>query len=581
MRASMVTTSASTPLPAAGPAFPVAAPSNTLPRLLRGLLLATALGSCAKSPPTSDANQDAVPDASVGDSAGDWDASVAQVELTIDRSKLGRTISPLIYGYNSIDDPAAQRVALLRAGGNRFTAYNWENNASNAGNDYMFQNDDYLVTGAATPDAPGQAVRPMLETARRIGAAAVLTIPNVDYVAADKLGGGDVTKSGSDYLMTRFKANRPTAGATPSATPDPTDGVVYQDDFVTWVNQNFADVPVLFSMDNEPDLWSSTHKEIHPLPVTYEELIQRNTDYARAVKAVSPAAPVLGFVSYGWQGYVTLQNAPDAGGEDFINHYLTKMQAAETSAGMRLIDYLDLHWYPEATGRGAAGKDVRIVFNDMDTSPGMVEARVQAPRSLWDPGYREKSWIATNVGGPIALIPRIQKKIDAYYPGTKLAITEWNYGGGGDISGAVATADVRGIFGREGVALANVWPTGPDAFCQAAIGLFRNYDGAGARFGDTSVEATTTSIFSSSVYASIDSAEPSRLVIVAINKRADMTTATVRLTGDSAVTTAAVWVLSGTSPSIRTGTPLSTSTPGTFTYDMPPLSISVLVPATR
>lgn len=584
MRASMVTTAASPPFPRVRPALPLAASSNTLARRLSGLLLATTLWSCAKDPPSGnmpkDASVDMPTDASVGDSLDPWNSSVAHVDLTIDRSKPGRTISPLIYGYNSINDPAAPRVAALRAGGNRFTAYNWENNASNAGNDYMFQNDDYLVTGATMPDAPGQAVRPMLETARRIGAAAVLTIPNVDHVSADKLGDGDVTKSGSDYLMTRFKANRPTAGATPSATPDLTDAFVNQDDFVAWVKQNFADVPVLFSMDNEPDLWSSTHKEIHPMPVTYQELIQRNTDYARAVKAVSPTASVLGFVSYGWQGFVTLQNAPDAAGQDFINYYLTKMKAAETSAGMRLIDYLDLHWYPEAVGKGTDGKDARIVFTATDTSPGVIEARVQAPRSLWDPGYREKSWIATNVGGPIALIPRIQKKIDANYPGTKLAITEWNYGGGGDISGAVATADVLGIFGREGVALANVWPTGPDAFCQAAIGLFRNYDGAGAQFGDMSVEAVTTSIFSSSVYASIDSTNPSRLVIVAINKRPEMTAATVRLTGDSAVTTAAVWVLSGTSPSIRAGATLGTSTPGTFSYDMPPLSVSVLVPAT-
>ena len=26
------------------------------------------------------------------------------------------------------------------------TAYNWENNASNAGSDYMFENDDYLCS---------------------------------------------------------------------------------------------------------------------------------------------------------------------------------------------------------------------------------------------------------------------------------------------------------------------------------------------------------------------------------------------------------------------------------------------------
>src|SRR5437016_2762472 len=90
----------------------------------------TALWSCAKSPSSGDMPIDASAADSRDGSNGGSNGSAAHVDLTIDRSKLGRTISPLIYGYNSIADPAAQRVAVLRAGGNRFTAYNWENNAS-------------------------------------------------------------------------------------------------------------------------------------------------------------------------------------------------------------------------------------------------------------------------------------------------------------------------------------------------------------------------------------------------------------------------------------------------------------------
>ena len=57
-------------------------------------------------------------------------------------------------------------------------------------------------------------------------------------------------------------------------------------------------------------------------------------------------------------------------------------------------------------------------------------------------------------------------------------------GGGYHISGALAVADVLGIFGREGVALAlalaNYWPfsTG-ESFAHAAFRAFRNYDGRG------------------------------------------------------------------------------------------------------
>ena len=443
----------------------------------------------------------------------------------------------------------------------------------------MYQNDAYLVRGSTMGDAPGEVVRPMLDTARQIGAAAVVTVPNVDYVAADKSPPGDVRGSGSDYLTTRFKRNLPTKGSAPTGSPD----AVYQDEFVGWVKANYSDVQVMFSMDNEPDLWSGTHPEVHPLPTTYDELVMRNTVYAQAVKSVWPEAPVLGLVSFGWSGYVSLNTAPDSGKGDFVVYYLNKMKAAEAAAGVRLIDYLDLHWYPEATGLGVAlpGKQpmpVRVAFT-RDASPLVVQARVEAPRSLWDPGYGETSWVEGLAGGPIALIPRMKEKIAASYPGTNLAFTEWNYGAGTDISGAVATADVLGIFGREGVGLANNWPSGNEPFTLAAYRAFRNYDGAGARFGDTEVSAHTSSIFSSSVYASVDSTDPSRLVIVAINKRASPTTATVHLAGDSSAAFAAVWVLTGAAANLLLAASLTAETPGTFTYEMPSLSVSVLVPS--
>lgn len=546
-------------------------------RLLAGLTVAALALGCASDPPL---NRTGIPyDGIYG--GDDWDRDLAEVDLRIDLAVQGRAISPLIYGYNDIVDPTPHGFGSLRAGGNRFSAYNWENNASNAGADYMHQSDGYLVRRSEMGDVPGEAVRPMLEHARTMAAGAIVTVPNVDYVTADKNAGGDVMNT-PDYLNTRFHRNLPrkdTEAAPYSLTPDTSDTFVYQDEFVNWAKTMFGDVNVLFSMDNEPDLWSQTHPRIHPEKVTYEEVVRRNVDYAGAVKAAWPEAGVLGFVSYGWNGYKTLQDAPDAKANgDFIDYYLKKMQAAESAAGVRLIDYLDLHWYPESTGRSAQGTSTRIVFtSDGVADPDVVAARVQAPRSLWDPLYREASWIATSVGN-LMLIPRMQQKIRDNYPGTKLAMTEWSYGGGSHISGAVATADVLGIFGRDGMDAANIWPTGNEAFTLAAVRAYRNFDGMGGKFGDRSVRATTNSALSSSVYAAIDSADPTRLVVIAINKRAAMTRARITIAGGSAYQTAAVWVLAGEVSEIAPGAPLSASGGGTFTYDMPPLSVSVLVP---
>ncbi len=490
--------------------------------------------------------------------------------FTIRSDQARHPISPLIYGTNQPTNAAVNRYGLLRKGGNRLTAYNWENNASNAGSDYNYQNDGYLSSSAT----PGAAEKVTLDAARAIGGTALLTIPIVDYVAADKLGGGDVRNSGANYLDTRFKRNRATSGATPTATPDTTDAYVNQDDFITWLEATRAGAPVIISLDNEPDLWFDTHPEVHPAPVTYAELVSRTLTYATMIKKVAPTMPVTGFVSYGFGGYVDLQSAPDAAGKpEFIDYFLTQVHAAELTAGHRLVDYLDLHWYPEA--KGPAG---RITGTNITTD--QVTARVQAPRSLWDPTYTESSWVASYLGAPVQLIPRLKAQIADYNPGTLLAFTEWNYGAGDDISGGVATADVLGIFGREGVGLASLWKlNGTEAYNDAALRLFRNFDGSGGAFGDTSLQASTSDVVSTSIYASVDAANPARTVLVALNKTTTTKTAGLTLAHPTAYTRLAVYTLTaaGGAQPVHAADVLATAT-NAFRYDLPPMSVSVLVP---
>jgi hypothetical protein len=498
--------------------------------------------------------------------------SAAPADVTFDVSGAdAHPISPLIYGTSAPTSPGENRYGLLRSGGNRMTAYNWETNASNAGKDYRFQNDSHL-SGSSVP---GAALTGMLTSAASIGATAMLTIPIVDYVAGDKNGDGDVRNSGADYLQTRFKQNRAVKGEALAATPDATDAYVNQDEFVSWAKTTSAagGPPIAFSLDNEPDLWSSTHAEVHPLPVGYDELCTRNVTYAAMVKQVWPEAEVAGFVSFGWSGYITLQNAPDSSGKgDFTEYYLDKMKAAEATAGKRLIDYLDLHWYPEAQG------DNQRIING-NTADESVEARVQAPRSLWDTTYNETSWISTSLQQPIRLIPRMRDKIKFHYAGTKLAITEWNYGAGGHISGGVAAADVLGIFGREGVGMAAYWAlVGDESFANAAFRAFRNYDGAGAAFGDTSIHAGSSDVATATVYASTDAADPDRVVIVAINKATTDKNADIVIDHPAAFTRLQVWTLTATGATLTPGEEVAGQKGNSFRYTMPPLSVSVLVP---
>jgi hypothetical protein len=484
-------------------------------------------------------------------------------------------ISPLIYGINQLHDlGTTQRGSgMLRAGGNRYTAFNWENGASNAGTDYNNQSDNYLVAGAQNPDAPGEAIRMRADQTLATGASMLVTIAMQGYAAADKNGGGDVGGS-PNYLTTRFKQSVAKKNAPFTLSPDTSDGAVYQDEFANWLLATYPNAfgpsgaRVLFSLDNEPDLWSSTHPRLQPAMVQPQTLIDKSVEYASAVKAVIPSAEVFGFVSYGYGGFKDLQGTY-AG--DYTAHFLAALKAASDAAGKRLVDVLDLHWYPEARG-----DNCRITGTC--TTAGAVEARLQAPRSLWDPTYVETSWVESDFGAPLQLIPEMKKKIAANNPGTKLSFTEYYYGAGEHISGAIAQADVLGIFGREDVYAASMWEQGSSNLLYAAMRMFTAYDGKDARFGDTSVQAATSDVAKTSVYASVDAKNPSRMVLVAINKTAAPVTAGISLAAYGSYTAADVWQLTAAVTTSTQAPSVTASAPNAFSYTMPAYSVSVLVP---
>jgi hypothetical protein len=477
-------------------------------------------------------------------------------------------ISPFVYGHNHPTWEKQGWIATIsRAGGNRLTAYNWETNASNAGSDWQHQNDN-LLGG----DVPGEAIRAGVAASHERGAACIVTVPIVGRVAADKNGDGDVNKT-PDYLNKRFHASLPRKGAPFADPPDPADGKVYQDEFVAWLEKRFpaarddARRTIFYALDNEPELWSSTHARIHPHPARFEEVARLNAEYAEAVKRVAPGALVFGFVSYGWHGLTTLQNAPDRNGRDFSDFYLEEMKAAEKRAGRRLVDVFDLHFYPEARGKS------RVM--DDDNSPETAAARIQSPRSLWDPAYKESSWITQAIGGPIRLLPRMREKIEKHYPGTKLAVTEYYYGGGDHISGALAQADVLGIYGREGVFAATLWHLGntDDRFINAAFALFRNYDGKGGAFGDAGLEVTGGDPARSSLYASRDA--QGRTLLVALNKTGAPLPVRIDLQGVPAFKTLGVYRVTSAEPRPVAGPDLPASSP--LSLELPPLSASAFL----
>jgi mannan endo-1,4-beta-mannosidase len=216
--------------------------------------------------------------------------------------------------------------------------------------------------------------------------------------------------------------------------------------------------------------------------------------------------------------YHSMQNAPDwntvnAGNKYgwYIDYFLDAMKKASDQAGKRLLDVLDLHWYPEAAG------DNRITEAGATTAKDRA-ARLQAPRSLWDNAYTENSWIVQMRPGPINLLNRVQASIDKYYPGTRIAITEYNYGEGAHVTGGLAEADFLGVMALKGVYASNFWPLSDKAaYVASAFRLYRNYDGQKGTYGKAAASAVSSDKATASVFASFNPGGD-EVHIVAINK---------------------------------------------------------------
>jgi hypothetical protein len=224
---------------------------------------------------------------------------------------------------------------------------------------------------------------------------------------------------------------------------------------------------------------------------------------------------------------------------------------------------------------------VRILTQDtVPPDPAAIYQRVQAPRSLWDPTYQENSWITNDqLHGPVMLIPWLNTRIAANNIGTKIAFSAWAHGGEDNISGGIAAADTLGVFGSQGVGLGatDATVTNP-TFLIGAFAAFRNYDGAGAAFGDMSVQAQTSDISRVSVYASVDSTVANRTIIVVINRSATTAPTTLNLAHAPAYTTASVYQITSQS-ALPQPAPGLTATASAYTLDVPAYSITVIVPA--
>ena len=438
--------------------------------------------------------------------AADWvfTRTLTAAAATLDLSP-GHPIAPAIYGvaFAEPDWVAAHGTPVVRWGGNATTLYNPDGNYTNLANDWYFEN-------SATDDAGAWATAVVAG-----GASAFLSVPALDFVARDDRSCSySVALYGAQEATDPWRSdcgNGVTRAGTPIVGNDPTDvGTPWSPTLAAAWLATLPTPPDYAAVDNEMDIASSTHRDVHPEPVDYDELYTRWYSMASAIKDTLPSTRVLGPSSccwwYYWNSAAGETDKTAHGGTDLLPWWLRQVAAADSASGRRTLDYLDIHYYPND------------VFND-DTSAPVRAERLRSTRSLWDPTYTDEGWIGTDQWATqtqpdwneVQLIPRFKALVADLYPGTGLAIGEWNWGAEQDLSGGLAVADVLGIFGREGLDLATYWTRPPDGSPAAAA--FALYRGGEPAFGDTALGVSFADPDRLGVYAA-GSGDVTTLVVV-------------------------------------------------------------------
>lgn len=467
--------------------------------------------------------------------------------IVVDVDRYTHKINPFIYGVNFSDMAFISEVniPLRRWGGNATTRYNWQTDVSNRASDWFFENipnEDIdlsrLPVGSTADKFFGETLAEGVEP--------INTISMIGWTPSgrDRSCSFPISSYGAQQYVDPYLPECGN-GVSPEGMiltgNDPTIASERIDEQFTadWIRHlqsqhgSAGQGGVKFyNLDNEPMLWHETHRDVYPEPVDYATIMEKSLLYASTIKEVDPNAQVLGPVLWGWSAYFYSSNDlkdnssffdnPDRseyGNQPFTQWYLEQMRLEQEKNGVRLLDYLDLHYYSQAPN----------VALSTDISETTQRLRLNSTRALWDPTYVDESWI----GEPVALIPLMHEWIEESYPGTKTAITEYNFGALNHITGAVVQADALGIFGRERLDMANLWspPTldQPGAF---AFKMYRNYDGNKSTFGDLSLPTATTNQDRVSIYAARRQADGA-ITLMIINKSKIIEPITIQLEGSN------------------------------------------------
>ena len=290
---------------------------------------------------------------------------VTAVNVTIDVLANRHPISPYVYGGSYPKDAPTitdSGLTVVRWGGNATSRYNWQTKTYNAANDWYFEDFGYSEIGDADSAQ-------YIQDVKAAGSNPIMTMVMLPWVAKPSGWSFSVANYGGQCGADPYNSDAGN-GVEPGCQTDisgndPTDanvelhdlpqngdppGTVYRNQWTAALAAAFGSAPHFYNMDNEIDIWSGTHRDVHPIPSAYDEMRDTYLAEAGALKGWDPAAIRIGPVSCCWWFYWNGADNNDKGahaGVDFLSWWLNEVYWRDQLAGTRSVDIFDIHAYPD------------------------------------------------------------------------------------------------------------------------------------------------------------------------------------------------------------------------------------------
>jgi hypothetical protein len=353
--------------------------------------------------------------------------SVFAVEITVDADLERIPISPYIYGKNnSLSSNPSNPVSVSQwnlfrdagvkmfreNGGNNATKYNWRRKLSS-------HPDWYNNVYAHDWDYEAMSLQNNLTDVKGMWAFQLIgfTASNINNNFDDWGYNNSAWWSGVHQNLAGGGTLNPSGGSEALVDGDPELYLIqwHADSTVGILDQWFGPVGLgldkemfeYWSMDNEVEIWSGTHDDIMPEQISADSFMRLYFDVAKKAREKFTNIKLVGPVPCNeWQWYNWNNRKIDYGGNSYtwLEYFIKRIGEEQNSSGLKLLDVLDIHFYPGDTDPEHILQFHRVWFDTTYDYPGANGVKCSGP-GAWDNSItkeyifmRCRDWLEEHIG---------------------------------------------------------------------------------------------------------------------------------------------------------------------------------------